>query len=76
MRTILVPYCSDELADVALGTALLIAKRYKSYVEGLHAWRTPQIIAGEGVVFPTESLARLADEGRQFAKSARERFNR
>ena len=76
MRTILVPYCDDDIADAALDTALLIADRYKSHIEGLHAWRTPQIIAGEGVVFPTESLARLADEGRQFARDARERFNR
>lgn len=76
MHTILVPYCDDDLADSALDTALTLADRYKSHVEGLHAWRTPQIIAGEGVVFPTESLARLADEGRQFARAARERFNR
>lgn len=76
MHTILVPYCDDDLADAALDTALTVASRYKSHVEGLHAWRTPQIIAGEGVVFPTESLARLADEGRQFARAARERFNR
>ena len=76
MHTILVPYCDDDLADAALDTALIVAARYNSHVEGLHAWRTPQIIAGEGVVFPTESLARLADEGRQFARAARERFNK
>jgi nucleotide-binding universal stress UspA family protein len=44
-------------------------------VEGLHAWRTPQIIAGEGVVFPSESLARLTDESKQFAASAHQRFD-
>ena len=76
MRTILVPFCDDDLADAALATALTIAERCKSHVEGLHAWRTPQIVAGEGVVFPSESLARLADEGQQFANAARERFNR
>jgi len=76
MRTILVPFCDDDLAETALNTALVIAKRYNSYIEGLHAWRTPQIIAGEGVVFPSESLTRLAEEGQQFAKRARERFNK
>jgi nucleotide-binding universal stress UspA family protein len=76
MRTILVPFCDDDLAEAALKTALVIAERYNSYIEGLHAWRTPQIIAGEGVVFPSESLTRLAEEGQQFAREARERFNR
>jgi len=76
MRTILVPFCDDDLAEAALDTALLLAGRYRAYVEGLHAWRTPQIIAGEGVVFPSESLTRLAEEGQEFARQARDRFNR
>ncbi|HJM92767.1 MAG: universal stress protein [Alphaproteobacteria bacterium] len=76
MRTILVPFCDDDRAEAALRTALLVAKRYASHVEGLHAWRTPQIIAGEGVVFPSESLARLTDESKQFAASAHQRFDR
>jgi nucleotide-binding universal stress UspA family protein len=75
MRTILVPFCDDDRAEAALRTALLIALRYGSHVEGLHAWRTPQIIAGEGVVFPSESLARLTDESKQFAASAHQRFD-
>jgi nucleotide-binding universal stress UspA family protein len=76
MSTILVPFCDDDRAEAALQTALLIARRYDSHVEGLHAWRTPQIIAGEGVVFPSESLARLTDESKQFAASAHQRFDR
>ncbi|MDP6344789.1 MAG: universal stress protein [Alphaproteobacteria bacterium] len=76
MRTILVPFCDDDRAEAALGTALRVAARHGSHVEGLHAWRTPQIIAGEGVVFPSESLARLTDEAKQFAASAHERFDR
>ncbi|MBT5079669.1 MAG: universal stress protein [Rhodospirillaceae bacterium] len=75
MRTILVPFCDDDRAEAALRTALLIAKRYDGHVEGPHAWRTPQIIAGEGVVFPSESLARLTDESKQFAASAHQRFD-
>ncbi len=76
MQTILVPFCDDDRAEAALKTALLISQRYAGHVEGLHAWRTPQIIAGEGVVFPSESLARLTDESKQFAASAHERFDR
>ena len=75
MRTILVPFCDDDRAEAALRSALLIAEHYGSHVEGLHAWRTPQIIAGEGVVFPSESLARLTDESKQFAASAHQRFD-
>ncbi|MDP6872797.1 MAG: universal stress protein [Alphaproteobacteria bacterium] len=76
MRTILVPFCDDDRAEAALRTALLVAQTYAGHVEGLHAWRTPQIIAGEGVVFPSESLARLTDESKQFAASAHQRFDR
>ena len=75
MSTILVPFCDDDRAEAALKTALVIAQRYNGHVEGLHAWRTPQIIAGEGVVFPSESLARLTDESKQFAASAHQRFD-
>ena len=67
MSTILVPFSDDDRAEAALQTAIMIARTFNSHVEGLHAWRTPQIIAGEGVVFPSESLARLTDESKQFA---------
>lgn len=76
MHTMLVPFCDDDLAEVALNAALALASRTNGHIEGLHAWRTPQVIAGEGVVFPSESLSRMAEEGQQFANRARERFNR
>jgi nucleotide-binding universal stress UspA family protein len=72
----LIPFCDDDLAETALNTALILAARNNGHVEGLHAWRTPQVIAGEGVVFPSESLSRMAEEGQQFANRARDRFNR
>ena len=75
MSTILVPFSDDDRAEAALQTAIMIARTFDSHVEGLHAWRTPQIIAGEGVVFPSESLARLTDESKQFAASAHQRFD-
>ena len=75
MSTILVPFSDDDRAEAALQTAIMIARPFSSHVEGLHAWRTPQIIAGEGVVFPSESLARLTDESKQFAASAHQRFD-
>ena len=75
MSTILVPFSDDDRAEAALQTAIMIARTFNSHVEGLHAWRTPQIIAGEGVVFPSESLARLTDESKQFAASAHQRFD-
>jgi nucleotide-binding universal stress UspA family protein len=76
MRTMLIPFCDDDLAEAALNTALALATRCNGHIEGLHAWRTPQVIAGEGVVFPSESLSRMAEEGQQFADRARDRFNR
>jgi nucleotide-binding universal stress UspA family protein len=76
MRTMLIPFCDDDLAEAALNTALILAARNNGHIEGLHAWRTPQVIAGEGVVFPSESLSRMAEEGQQFANRARDRFNR
>ena len=75
MSTMLVPFSDDDRAEAALQTAIMIARTFNSHVEGLHAWRTPQIIAGEGVVFPSESLARLTDESKQFAASAHQRFD-
>ena len=75
MSTILVPFSDDDRAEAALKTAIMIARKFSSHLEGLHAWRTPQIIAGEGVVFPSESLARLTDESKQFAASAHQRFD-
>ena len=75
MSTILVPFSDDDCAEAALKTAIMIARKFSSHLEGLHAWRTPQIIAGEGVVFPSESLARLTDESKQFAAAAHQRFD-
>lgn len=75
MRTILVPFCNDDAAEVALNTAWLIAKKTSGHIEGLHIWRAPQVIAGEGVVFPSESLIKLTEEGKNFSLLARERFN-
>ena len=75
MSTILVPFSDDDRAEAALQTAIMIARKFNGHVEGLHAWRTPQIIAGEGVVFPSESLARLTDESKQFAALAHQRFD-
>ena len=75
MSTILVPFSDDDRAEAALQTAIMIARTFDSHVEGLHAWRTPQIIAGEGGGFPSESLARLTDESKQFAASAHQRFD-
>ena len=48
MKTILLPFHDDEIDQAALDTALLVADRFASYIEGLFVWQPPQIIAGAG----------------------------
>ncbi len=74
MKTILVPYYGREAAGRALDTALMVAERFGSYVEGLFVRQLPPIIAGEGITLPGDYMTQLAEEGRQLARRAREQF--
>ncbi len=76
MKTILLPFSDEDAAEVALETALIVADRFGSYVEGLFAGYTPQIAVGDGMTIPPEYLTQVTDEWRRRAVLARERFDR
>ena len=76
MRSLLLPFHDDEIDLAALETALLLARRFNSYLEGLFVWQPPQIIAGagEGITLYGDYVSQVAAEGRQLAGQARQRF--
>ena len=76
MKTILLPFSDEDAAEVALETAMLVATRFGSYVEGLFAGYTPQIAVGDGMTIPPEYLTQVTDEWRRRAVLARARFDR
>lgn len=78
MKTILLPFHDDDIDQAALETALLVAGRFGSYLEGLFVWQPPQIIAGagEGITLYGDYVTQIAAEGRQLAQQARRRFTR
>jgi len=76
MKTILVPFQDDDVAETALENAHLIGRRFSSYIEGLFVLPQPQIIAGEGIALPGVYLTQMAEDGRKLAAEARERFTR
>jgi nucleotide-binding universal stress UspA family protein len=77
MRSILLPFHDDDIDQAALDTALLVAGRYQSYIEGLFVWQPPQIIAGagEGITLYGDYVTQIAAEGREMAGQAKERFS-
>jgi nucleotide-binding universal stress UspA family protein len=74
MKTILVPFYDDDIAQSALETSWLVADRFASYVEGLFVMRPPQIFDGEGIALAGSYMTQLKEEERRLAESARERF--
>ncbi len=74
MKTILVPFYDDDIAQSALGTAWLVAERFSSYVEALFVMRPPQIFDGEGIALAGSYMTQLKDEERRLAQSAHQRF--
>jgi len=74
MKTILVPFYDDDIAQSALGTSWLVAKRFSSYVEALFVMRPPQIFDGEGIALAGSYMTQLKDEERRLAESAHQRF--
>ena len=74
MKTILLPFQDDNIAEAALETAHLIANRYNAHIEGLFVLPQPQIIAGEGIALPGVYLTQMAEDGRKLADAAHERF--
>ncbi|MDH3690676.1 MAG: universal stress protein, partial [Gammaproteobacteria bacterium] len=74
MKTILLPFQDDDVAELALETALMVASQFNSYLEGLYVLTQPQVIAGEGIAFPAVYLSQAAEDGRKLADAARARF--
>ena len=74
MKTILVPFYDDDIAQSALATSWLVAERFGSYVEALFVMRPPQIFDGEGIALAGSYMTQLKDEERRLAESAHKRF--
>ena len=74
MKTILVPFYDDDIAQSALATSWLVAERFSSYVEALFVMRPPQIFDGEGIALAGSYMTQLKDEERRLAESAHKRF--
>lgn len=54
MKTILVPFHSEEVCTLALHGAALLGRRFGSYVEGLLVSEGPHLEIGHGVPMPAE----------------------
>jgi nucleotide-binding universal stress UspA family protein len=74
MKTILVPFYDDDIAQNALATSWLVADRFHSFVEALFVMRPPQIFDGEGIALAGSYMTQLKDEERRLAQSAHKRF--
>lgn len=74
MKTILLPVHDEAIFSIALETAYRIAQRFDSYLEGLFIRPLPPLVSGEGMTLPTGYFARFAEEGRQRAATAQDRF--
>ena len=51
-KEILLPVRDKAVAHVALDTALSVAERFNSHIEGLFIRNDPPILAGAGLGFP------------------------
>ena len=75
MKTILLPFYDDPVAEIALHQSCLIAERFGAHVEGLFVMRPPQIIEAEGIALAGAYITQLKEEWRRRAEAARERFS-
>lgn len=74
MKTILVPYHEDAAARAALEAAIILAKRYEGYVEGLLVQGEAALAFVPGMVVPPDYLRMAVEEWRRFADRARRQF--
>ncbi|MCP5155228.1 MAG: universal stress protein [Ectothiorhodospiraceae bacterium] len=75
MRTILLPFYDDPVAETALEQACTIATRFGGHVEGLFVMRPPQIIEAEGIALAGAYITQLKEEWRRRADRAKARFS-
>jgi len=76
MKTILVPYHDARSAEAAISAAVLVARRFGGYVEGLLVREGPHLGLGERFNVPTDYLSDVAKQWRVFADTAREQYMR
>jgi nucleotide-binding universal stress UspA family protein len=79
MKTMLLPYHDEDAARGALNTAILLAKRFDSYIEGLLAFHEPRLALaafGPGMALPPDYLTMAVEDWRRFADQARADFLR
>lgn len=74
MKTILFPFHDEEAGRTALSTAIEVAKRFESYLEGLLVRGYPHIDFPQGLPVPAEYLSQAAEQWRRFADAARNHF--
>jgi nucleotide-binding universal stress UspA family protein len=74
MKAILVPYHDEAAARIALRTALLLAKRFESYLEGLLVLGEPIVSFVPGMIMQPDQLSAAVAEWRRFADRARQEF--
>ena len=74
MKTILVPYHEEDAARAALKVAILLAKRFDGYVEGLLVLGEPILTFVPGMIVPPDYLTVAVEEWRRFADRARREF--
>ena len=75
MKTILLPFYDDEVAESALHQGCLLVERFGAHLEGLFVMRPPQIIEAEGIALAGAYITQLKEEWRRRASAARKRFS-
>ncbi len=76
MKAILVPFHEEAGARAALRLAMLLAKRFGSYLEGLLVRGEPIIAFAPGMIVPPTYLTEAVEEWRRFADRARAEFSK
>ncbi|MEN2986988.1 universal stress protein [Tistrella sp. BH-R2-4] len=75
MKTILVPMHGDDGDAVALETAYAVAQHFKSHIEALLIRHDPQILAGDGLVIPSDYLVEMGNRWQSMAERVRKVYD-
>ena len=74
MKTILVSIGQDNGVDGALVAAVSVARRFKSYIEGLFAQQIPMVIGGDASAIAPAYFTQITEDWRVAAREARVKF--
>src|SRR6266511_2871012 len=74
MKTILLPFPDENAGRTALDAAMLVARRFGSYLEGLLVLEGPHLTFDRRMPMPAEYLEQMVGQWREFADSARAHF--